>query len=201
MSFYHILPSNTAKDRFPRNKAAQYSIPIDDVQQLDGQWEVAVAQLTYSNCLYTFDHETISIEEGRSRAYQCDTGCRIPIPSWTNNDRKSAHKYIIKFLNQSLKNIMTITPTVNLRYRSKVKEDWVVCFSSLLTYEMGNFSSEEKGNFNTAMTSYDNGKGNYQTMSGNLNYVKDRFYVDVVPLNEKTLVKQFSLNEKCRHDT
>ena len=196
MSFYHILPSNTAKDRFPRNKAAQYSIPIDDVQQLDGQWEVAIAQLAYSNCLYTFDHETISIEEPRTRAYQCDMGCRIPIPSWKNNKRESAHKFIIDFLNESLKNIMTLTPTNNLRYDSQVKEGWVVCFSSSLASEMGNFSSDEKSNFNAAMTSYDKGKGNSQTMSGNLNYVKDKFYVDVIPLNEKTLVKTIVIKRK-----
>ena len=54
MSFYHILPSDSAKDRFPNNKAAQFSIPIDGAQHLDGQWEVAVAQLSFSNCLYTF---------------------------------------------------------------------------------------------------------------------------------------------------
>ena len=58
MSFYHILPSDSAKNRFPNNKAAEFSIPIDDTQQLTGLWEVAVAQLTYSNCLYTFDRET-----------------------------------------------------------------------------------------------------------------------------------------------
>ena len=63
MSFYHIQPSDLAKNRFPNNKAAEFSISIDDTQQLTGLWEVAVAQLTYSNCLYTFDHETISIEE------------------------------------------------------------------------------------------------------------------------------------------
>ena len=196
MSFYHILPSDSAKNRFPNNKAAQFSIPIDDSQQLTGLWEVAVAQLTYSNCLYMFDHETISIEEQPTRAYEYDTGCRIPIPSWTNNDRESAFKFIINYLNKSLKNIMSLTPTDNLRYDSVVKKDWVVCFSGLLTYEMGNFSAEERGNFSSAMTSYDNGKGNYQAMSGNLNYVKDQFYVDVVPLNEKTLVKKIVLKAK-----
>ena len=61
MSFYHILPSDSAKDRFPNNKAAQFSIPIDGAQHLEGHWEVAVAQLSFSNCLYTFDNETITM--------------------------------------------------------------------------------------------------------------------------------------------
>ena len=68
MSFYHILPSDAAKDRFPNNKAAEFSIPIDDTQQLTGQWEVVVAQLTYSSSLYTFDHETITIGESGKKA-------------------------------------------------------------------------------------------------------------------------------------
>ena len=65
MSFYHILPSDSAKDRFPNNNAAQFSIPIDGAQHLEGQWEVAVAQLSFSNCIYTFDNETITIGESR----------------------------------------------------------------------------------------------------------------------------------------
>ena len=76
MSFYHILPSDAAKDRFPNYRATQYSIPIDDAQQLTGQWEAAIAQLSYSNCLYTFDNETINIGEACVGAYQCDIGCR-----------------------------------------------------------------------------------------------------------------------------
>ena len=48
-----ILPSDAAKDRFPNNKAAEFSIPIDDAQQLTGQWEVAVAQSLTFQCVNT----------------------------------------------------------------------------------------------------------------------------------------------------
>lgn len=66
MSFYHILLSSAAKGRFPDNQAAKFSIPIDDIQQLSGEWEVAIAQLAYSNCLYTFNREVMTIREKKS---------------------------------------------------------------------------------------------------------------------------------------
>lgn len=180
MSIYHILPSNSAKDRFPSNNAAQFSIPIDDTQRLNGQWEVAVAQLTFSNCIYTFDNETISITEPRTRANQCDTGCRIPIPKWPKEDRKIAHKFVIDYLNESLKDIMTLTPTNGLNYDSKVEKGWVICFSKQLAYQLGNFTN--------AYTSHDSGSGNTDTRKFEMEYAKEQFYIDVVPLNDKTRV-------------
>lgn len=188
MSFYHILPSDSAKDRFPNNKAAQFSIPIDGAQHLDGQWEVAVAQLSYSNCLYTFDNETISIGEPRTKAYQCDTGCRIHLPPWTNKDRQTAHNFVINFLNESLNHIMKLTPTTGLNYKAAVEKDWVVCFSQKLAYEMGNVIN--------AKTSYDSADSNHHTMTGEWEYAKNQFYVDVLPLNDKTLVKTIMLKTK-----
>ena len=188
MSFYHILPSNSAKDRFPSNNAAQFSIPIDDTQRLTGQWEVAVAQLTFSNCLYTFDNETISIAEARTRAYQCDTGCRITIPKWPKDDRKIAHKFVIDYLNESLKDIMTLTPTSGLNYDSNVEKGWVICFSKQLAYQLGNFTN--------AYTSHDNGSGNSETRKFEMEYAKEQFYIDVVPLNDKTRVLTSVLKTK-----
>ena len=188
MSFYHILPSDSAKDRFPNNRAAKFSIPVNDAQLLNGQWEVAIAQLTYSNCLYTFNQETISIGELRTKAYQCDTGCRIYIPSWSKNDRKSVHNFLLNFLNESLKYIMTFTPRTGLNYSSSVQKGWVVCYSRPLAHELGQFTN--------AATSYDSGNGNYHTREGDLKYAEKKFYVDVIPLNDKTLVKTIILKQK-----
>ena len=78
MSFYHILLSDAAKTRFPDNHAAKFSIPIDDAQQLSGEWEVAIAQLVYSNCLYTFNGEVITIAEKRKSADQTKTKVLSP---------------------------------------------------------------------------------------------------------------------------
>ena len=191
MSFYHILPSNTAKDRFPRNNASQYSIPIDDVQQLEGEWEVAVAQLTYSNCLYMFDHETIDIGEPMNFAYQCETGCRIHIPSWNGSDRETVVRFIQNFLNKACKNIMTLKPNVK-NYRSferSVKDGWIVCFSDDLRHDLGLFAS--------AYTAYDMHRWNYYTQKPEpMIYKKGLYYVDIVPVNDKTLLKNDCTQDK-----
>ena len=188
MSFYHILPSDSAKDRFPNNKAAQFSIPIDGAQHLEGQWEVAVAQLSFSNCLYTFDNESISIGEPRTKAYQCDSGCRIQLPSWTKTDRQSAHNFVINFLNQSLDNIMKLTPTDGLNFKVTIEKGWVVCFSKILAYELGYFIN--------ALTNYDNADTNHKTRKNEWEYEKNQLYVDVLPLNGETLLKTIVLKPK-----
>ena len=188
MSFYHILPSDSAKDRFPNNKAAQFSIPIDGAQHLEGQWEVAVAQLSFSNCLYTFDNETISIGESRTKAYQHDFGCRINLPSWTKTDRKTAHNFVVNFLNQSLDNIMKLTPTTGLNFKVTIEKGWVVCFSKKLAHQLGYFIN--------ALTSHDSADTNESTRSGPWEYEKDQFYVDVLPLNDETLLKTIVLKPK-----
>ena len=113
MAFYHILLSHAARNRFPHNNAAKFSIPVDDAQQLTGEWEVAIAQLAYSNCLYTFNNEVITIREKCTSAYQCNKGCRVYIPQWPKKDRASVNKFIIDFLNKACKNIMTLTSSNN----------------------------------------------------------------------------------------
>ena len=75
MSFYHILLSNVATNRFASNRAAIFSTPIDNIQQLNGEWEVGVTQLVYSNCVYTFDHEVMTINMRRTAAYQFPFSC------------------------------------------------------------------------------------------------------------------------------
>ena len=191
MSYYHILPSDSAKNRFPNNKAAQFSIPIDDAQQLNGRWEVAVAQLSYSNCLYTFDHETITIGEPTTAAYQCDRGCRVTIPRWKGHHRETVVKFIIDFLNKACKNIMTLTPNVknHRAFERIVKDGWVVCFSNQLRHDVGYFAS--------AFTPHDTHRWNYFPYKPEpMPYKEDVYYVDIVPTNDKTLVKKIVLKTK-----
>ena len=192
MSFYHHLPSDSAKERFPHNSAAQFSIPIDDAQQLTGEWEVGVAQLVYSNCLYMFNGETIEIGKPRTKAYECDTGCRIDIPRWPKNDRKTAITFIVKFLNKHLKKVMKIT-FINGNHNSlrlKIEKGWVVCFSDLLRNRLGFFTN--------AFSDHDNYDHNYNTHHTKpiTYYDENYFHVYAVPTNSKTLVKHIVLKEK-----
>ena len=63
MSFYHILTSNVAPETFPNNCASQFSTPIHNPHDLNGKWEVALTQMTHSNCVNTFNGENFVIED------------------------------------------------------------------------------------------------------------------------------------------
>ena len=61
MSFHHILASNVTPKSFPQNHASAFSTPIYNPYDLKGQWEVAVTNLSHSNCVYTFNKEAYQI--------------------------------------------------------------------------------------------------------------------------------------------
>ena len=63
MSFYHVLTSNVAPKTFPNNSASKFSTPLYNPYNFDGKWEVAVTQMTHSNCVYTFNGERYEIED------------------------------------------------------------------------------------------------------------------------------------------
>lgn len=63
MDFYHILPSHSSSSTYPNNDASSFTIPIQPPYILDENWEVALMNLTHSNCINTFDNESISIYE------------------------------------------------------------------------------------------------------------------------------------------
>ena len=63
MSFYHILPSNTSPSYFPANNASQYSTPVENVYDLSGSWELTLMNMTYTNCINTFNNDVMTIDE------------------------------------------------------------------------------------------------------------------------------------------
>ena len=63
MDFYHILPSHSSSSTYPNNNASSFTIPIQPPYILDENWEVALMNLTHSNCINTFANESISIYE------------------------------------------------------------------------------------------------------------------------------------------
>jgi len=191
MSFYHILLSNAATKRFTSNRAALFSTPIDHAQQLNGNWEVGVTQLVYSNCVYTFDHEVMTINMRRTAAYQCEKGCRVYIPQWPKKDLLSCKKFIYDFLNKACKHIVQFTPhNDDYNYvHHVVEKDWIVGLSPSLRNDLGYLAS--------ALTSYDNFNVNYH-ISGHkqLIYREEAYYVDLIPRNEKTLVKKIVIKPR-----
>ena len=61
MSFYHILPSNTSVEMFPNNSASSYRTPVNPPYQLDGEWEVAMTGITYSNCINPIANDEVML--------------------------------------------------------------------------------------------------------------------------------------------
>ena len=185
MSFYHILLSNAATNRFASNRAAIFSTPIDNIQQLNGEWEVGVTQLVHSNCVYTFDHEVKTVNMRLTAAYQCEKGCRVYIPQWPKKDLLSCQKFVYDFLNKACKHIVQFTPhNGDHNYvHHVVDKDWIVALSSSLRNDLGYLAS--------TLTSYDNYDVNYHPSAHKqLTYREEANYVDLIPKNEKTLVKK-----------
>ena len=63
MEFYHILPSNSSTSTYPNNHASLFRIPVVPPYILEDKWEVALMNLTHSNCIDTFDNDHILIQE------------------------------------------------------------------------------------------------------------------------------------------
>lgn len=80
MSFFHVLPSNVAPESFPRNNASAFSTPIANSYHLDGKWEVALLNMTYSGCINTFHHDKILVEKTfrlKEKLLTSDTPIRV----------------------------------------------------------------------------------------------------------------------------
>ena len=109
MSFFHVLPSNAAPEFFPANNAASFSTPISNAYKLDGDWEVALLNLTHSNCIDTFANEKMTVEESNLSLDQFKDlkqpyTIRLSLPKKT--DRQSVIDHILKEVNTKLKGFL-----------------------------------------------------------------------------------------------
>ena len=109
MSFFHVLPSNAASEYFPVNNAASFSTPISNAYNLDGDWEVALMNLTHSNCIDTFANEKMTVEESnlslnRFKDLKQPYTIRLNLPEKT--DRQSVINHIVKEVNSKLKGFL-----------------------------------------------------------------------------------------------
>ena len=60
---HHVLASNAALETFPKNHASAFSTPIMPTYSFDKPWEVALTNLTHSNCIYTFNNEMFHVTD------------------------------------------------------------------------------------------------------------------------------------------
>ena len=70
MHFYLTLPSNASMDVFPNNKIGSYHVKFPQIIDLNGEWEVGLYSISYSNTCYTLqnhqNHIYYSMDGGQS---------------------------------------------------------------------------------------------------------------------------------------
>ena len=108
MSIYHILPSNTSPDTFPKNHASSYSTPISNPQVLEGHWEMGILSVTHSNCVNTFNHDWIKVTDHNVNLCRTKKPIKIPISIPQGKYKSEAHlvSRIADVLNKTLANII-----------------------------------------------------------------------------------------------
>ena len=111
MEFYHILPSNSSTLTYPNNHASLFRIPIPSPYILEDDWEVALMNLTHSNCIDTFDNERLLVQKlfkdySGLKEVTCATKVHLSIPKGKNQiDFLSA---IISEMNTKLSDLLKI---------------------------------------------------------------------------------------------
>ena len=58
--FYLTLPSNASSDVYPDNKIGSYRVKLPQTIDLEGNWEVGLYPITYSNTWYTLQDQPLS---------------------------------------------------------------------------------------------------------------------------------------------
>ena len=68
--FYLTLPGNASMDVFPNNKIGSYHVKFPQTFDLNGEWEVGLYSISYSNTWYTLqnhqNHIYYSMDGGQS---------------------------------------------------------------------------------------------------------------------------------------
>ena len=106
MSFFHVLPSNVAPDAFPTNHASNFSTPMSDSYELNGKWEVALMNITYSGCIKTFHNDYMFVEKNfnlKEKLETSDKALRVKFSSLlTTRD-------LVKDINNKFEGVATLT--------------------------------------------------------------------------------------------
>ena len=195
-SYTAILPSNSSLDRFPNNNASSFSIAYDDVEDLRGNWEVAISDVVYSNCINTFSNETVQISEPGERVKQWENGCRVYIPTQKETDPRKVLIFISKYIEKVSDGILRILiqpeekPHV-IKIHIRVASGWIACVSENLGWALGFYGN--------AFSNWDNQYYNRKRGWGEktkIKYSEKELYVDFVPKTKSSLIKTVTLKEK-----
>ena len=182
MSFFHVLPSNVAPEFFPANNAASFSTPVSNAYNLDGDWEVALMNLTHSNCIDTFANEKMTVEESnlsleRLKDLNQPYTIRLSLPKKT--DRKSVADHIIKEVNTKLKGFLEI------KFNEKFITQYVVPKHGFILILSGHLTDTLQL-FRDVLCYYDSSASAYWPMKFNILFPKEtEWTITLVPINYK----------------
>ena len=113
MDFHHVLPSNTSPNYFPKNKASQYSTPVDNAYVLDGNWEVGLINASYSSCINTFNNDKMTIKEYVTlNEFLPKTNCppvKVILPIFSSNytATQARNSYVV-YMNKMFQDLLSI---------------------------------------------------------------------------------------------
>ena len=60
--FYVMLPSNSSMEYFPNNQTSNFVTNLSRTLQLDGEWEVGLAEIDYPHTWYNIHKGKNSVE-------------------------------------------------------------------------------------------------------------------------------------------
>lgn len=116
MSFYHVLSSNAAAQTFPDNHASNFSTPLHKPHIFEGKWEVGLMSMTHSNCVATFDEDSLVIQDSAPELSQFsedmeETRISLPLPKESDSNEEKCKHFILQieqsdFLRHVVKVIM-----------------------------------------------------------------------------------------------
>ena len=130
MSFYHVLTSNVAPATFPNNCASNFSTPIHNPYDFDGKWQIALTQMTHSNCVCTFNGESYVIEDkfvNHDVLQRLNTHIKIELKfSKTTLTRKEFYKELINNISQHdlLRHVLSV-------YTQRRRTYWKIVYPQL----------------------------------------------------------------------
>ena len=192
MSFFHVLPSNVAPTTFPNNHASAFSTPIENAYHLNGKWEMALMNMTYSGCVNTFHNDDIIIEKPFHVTERLKTS-HIPI-RW--DIRSITIPDIINELNETLDGVVKFTLDKNRKFYTF---DFYVENVVLL---LSNHLQKKLKLWNDVLCAWDNGKSNYDELNHDDEKEPTDYYIVAIPLSHhKATIRLKEKNETISPDT
>ena len=191
MSFFHVLPSNVAPDSFPRNHASAFSTPVTNYYHLEGKWEIALMNITYSSCINTFHQDQIMVDKSFELKGSLPTNNRAMRIKVTANSLLE----LVDSINDKLKRVVKITLRNGNRFCK-----WHVVMPGVIVIIPESFKLLF-GLWHDVITHWDDNVDNYNKMQ-HKNLKGQEFYITVIPPSyaHKSSVTLKEENEKIESD-